>query len=144
MLVNIEAGESNASIATVDKLASALGLSFVDVVRPPSLSDKAGAAAAHLAGRAGRQPCQPAGVGGHAGHGTGLWRWQLAAGDSYHAEADAPGCHEAAVCAGRQLQVQLGQQSHTLQTGQSLAFASDQEYSYHNRAQWPAPLPRTS
>jgi transcriptional regulator with XRE-family HTH domain len=43
MLVNIEAGESNASIATVDKLASALGLSFVDVVRPPSLSDKAGA-----------------------------------------------------------------------------------------------------
>jgi uncharacterized protein YjlB len=23
-----------------------------------------------------------------------LWRWQLAAGDSYHAEADAPGCHE--------------------------------------------------
>lgn len=134
MLVNIEAGESNASIATVDKLASALGLSFVDVVRPPSSSDKARALPLRI--------WQGEQADSHAsllesvvkpGVTLELWRWQLAAGDSYHAEADAPGCHEVLYVLQGSLQVQLAQQSHTLQTGQSLTFASDQVYSYHNR-----------
>ncbi|WP_374554336.1 helix-turn-helix domain-containing protein [Aquitalea pelogenes] len=135
MLVNIEAGESNASIATVDKLASALGLSFVDVVRPPSSSDKARALPLRI--------WQGEQADSHAsllesvvkpGVTLELWRWQLAAGDSYLAEADAPGCQELLyVLAGQlQLQLPLQQQTHVLQAGQSLAFALDQPCSYHN------------
>lgn len=133
MLVNIEAGESNASIATVDKLASALGLSFVDVVRPPSLTDKAQALPLRI--------WQGEQADSHAslleslpmpGMALELWRWQLAAADSYYAEADAPGCQELLYVLKGSLQVRLLQQSHTLQAGQSLAFALDQPCSYHN------------
>jgi transcriptional regulator with XRE-family HTH domain len=135
MLVNIEAGESNASIATVDKLASALGLSFVDVVRPPSLADKAQALPLRI--------WQGEQADSHAslleslpmpGMTLELWRWQLAAGDSYLAEADAPGCQELLYVLAGQLQVQLPrqQQTHVLQAGQTLAFALDQPCSYHN------------
>ena len=134
MLVNIEAGESNASIATVDKLASALGLSFVDVVRPASLAGQAQALPLRI--------WQGEQADSHAsllesvvkpGITLELWRWQLAAGDSYRAEADAPGCHEVLYVLEGCLEVQLAQQSHTLQAGQTLTFASDQVYSYHNR-----------
>ncbi|WP_199055051.1 helix-turn-helix domain-containing protein [Aquitalea sp. ASV15] len=134
MLVNIEAGESNASIATVDKLASALGLSFAEVVRPPPLADKVPGLPLRI--------WQGERADSHAsllesvtkpGVTLELWRWQLAAGDSYYAEADAPGCHEVLYVLEGSLQVQLAQQSHTLQAGETLTFASDQVYSYHNR-----------
>ncbi|PXX46278.1 helix-turn-helix domain-containing protein [Aquitalea magnusonii] len=135
MLVNIEAGESNASIATVDKLASALGLSFAEVVRPPPLADKGPGLPLRI--------WQGERADSHAslleslampGMTMELWRWQLAAGDSYLAEADAPGCQELLyVLAGQlQLQLPLQQQTHVLQAGQSLAFALDQPCSYHN------------
>ncbi|WP_287882082.1 XRE family transcriptional regulator [Aquitalea sp.] len=138
MLVNIEAGESNASIATVDKLASALGLRFVDVVRPPSLTDKAQALPLRI--------WQGEHADSHAsllesvampGMALELWRWQLAAGDSYHAEADAPGCQELLYVLEGSLQVQLLQQNHMLQAGQSLGFALDQPCSYHNQGAEP-------
>jgi len=134
MLVNIEAGESNASIATVDKLASALGLSFADVVRPPAMTGREAALPLRI--------WQGVQADSHAsllesvvkpGMTLELWRWQLAAGDSYYAEADAPGCHEVLYVLEGQLEVQLSQQHHVLQPGQSLTFASDQVYSYHNR-----------
>ena len=135
MLVNIEAGESNASIATVDKLASALGMSFAEVVRPPPLADKELGLPLRI-----WQGVQDDSHGSllesvlKPGMTLELWRWQLAAGDSYHAEADAPGCHEVLYMLDGQLELLLPQQQqrHVLQAGQSLTFVLDQVYSYHN------------
>jgi len=136
MLVNIEAGESNASIATVDKLASVLGLAFAEVVRPPLLP----ASTRNLPLRI----WQGVQADSHAtllesvpqpGMVLELWRWQLAAGDSYHAEADAPGCNEIIYVLEGALDITLPQQQYHLAQGQSLAFASDQLYSFHNHGE---------
>jgi transcriptional regulator with XRE-family HTH domain len=136
MLVNIEAGESNASIATIDKLASALGMSFAEVVRPPlMLADKGLGLPLRI-----WQGVQADSHGSllesvvKPGMTLELWRWQLAVGDSYHAEADALGCHEVLYVLDGQLELQLPQQQqrHVLQAGQSLTFALDQVYCYHN------------
>ena len=133
MLVNIEAGENNASIATVDKLASALGLAFSEMVRPafPTRNESS----LPLRIWQGEQADSHASLLESVvrpGMVLELWRWQLAAGDSYHAEADAPGCHEIIYLLSGVLEVRLPQQCHQLQAGQSLTFASDQLYSYHN------------
>jgi len=133
MLVNIEAGESNVSIATVDKLASALGLAFVDMVRSQ--------AAMASKGKLPLRIWQGQAADSHAslleslyrpGMTVELWQWQLAAGDSYQAEADAPGCHEMLHVYAGVLQVDLPDRSCLVQTGHSLSFASDISYRYHN------------
>ncbi|WP_028534353.1 helix-turn-helix domain-containing protein [Paludibacterium yongneupense] len=137
MLVNIEAGESNVSIATVDKLASALGLAFLDVVGAPAPADKVHSALP-LRIWQGKQADSHGNLLeslNRPGMTVELWQWQLAAGDSYQAEADAPGCHEMLHVYAGELEVRLPDRVRKVGTGQSLAFASDVTYTYHNPAQ---------
>ncbi|MTD33147.1 helix-turn-helix domain-containing protein [Paludibacterium denitrificans] len=132
MLVNIEAGESNVSIATLDKLAAALGLTFAQLVRPPASATSLGTPLKVWQG------AQPDSHGTllesllHHGVAVELWVWQLAPQDSYHAEADAPGSHELVYVMEGELTLTLRGTSHTLRPGQSFSFASDAEYHYRN------------
>lgn len=128
MLINIETGASNVSLATLDRLAAALGLSFAEVVR--------------AAGEQG-----PVRVWqGHddASHATllqslqleqtimELWRWQLQPGAHYQAEPDPAGSAEVLLVIAGELTLQLDGQSHRLQCGQSISYGSDTRYAYHN------------
>ncbi|WP_293760639.1 XRE family transcriptional regulator [uncultured Aquitalea sp.] len=132
MLVNIEAGENNASIATVDKLAGALGLTFAEAVRPPMPVPELALPlriwkGAHTDSHASLMETIP-----RPGMVFELWHWQLGPGDGYRAEPDAPGCHEMLYVYRGTLEVVLPDRRAMLAAGQALSFASDIPYDYLN------------
>jgi len=133
MLVNIEAGGSNVSIATVDRLANALGLTFSEVVHPPQRGKSQRSAPVliwqgeHPDSRASLLESIP-----QPGQVVELWHWQLAPGDQYRAEPDAPGCHEMLYVYEGQLTVVLEGKPQVVNCGQSFAFASDVDYCYRS------------
>lgn len=133
MLVNIEAGESNVSIATVDRLANALGLAFAEVVRPPQAGRQQ--ANAPLRIWQGNHPDSHATLL-HSlpqpGLTVELWQWQLAQEDCYVAEPDPAGSHEMLYVFEGELTVEVQGKLHQLGSGQSLSFATDTDYVYRN------------
>ncbi|MDN0081289.1 XRE family transcriptional regulator [Crenobacter sp. SG2305] len=133
MLVNIEAGESNVSLATLDRLATALGLSFAELVH-----------------EAGADPASPVRVWQRCdSHGTllqsvrqgaqtvELWRWQIGAGERYDADADPAGSHEIVYVVAGELHLELGSEVRQLAAGDSTTFASDRAYAYLNPGSTP-------
>jgi len=133
MLVNIEAGESNVSLATLDRLAGALGLSFAELVH-----------------EAGTDPMSPVRVWQRSNsHGTllqsvrygaqtvELWQWQIGAGERYDAEADPAGSQEIIYVVAGTLRLELPGGTRELVAGDSLAYASDCRYTYLNPADTP-------
>lgn len=139
MLVNIESGDSNVSLATLDRLAGVLGLSFAELVRPPA---DAGATA------------QPEPVRVWQGttpdsHGTllesltrhglivELWEWRLAPGECYDAVIDPPGSCEMIFLIDGELLLEQAGQTRRLTAGQSLTFPSDTAYRYRNDGERP-------
>jgi len=134
MIALIEAGGTNASLATLDRLARALGTSFGSLVQvePP----------APLA------PAEPAGVAplwedgrGSAARllfsyprawGAEIWRWDLVAGAGYQAEPDPAGTEALViVCAGRVL-VKAGGEQAELRPGAYLRVPADRGYGFAN------------
>ncbi|WP_174874830.1 helix-turn-helix domain-containing protein [Vogesella oryzae] len=128
MLVNIEAGASNVSIATLDRLASALGLTFSELVRAPG-------------SEAPVRVWQGDSLDSHATllhslplpHCTlELWQWQLAAGDSYQAAPDPAGCGEIVEVYSGTLLLSYAGNVLTLQAGATAGYGTEQGYHYHN------------
>lgn len=128
MLVNIEAGASNVSIATLDRLASALGLTFSELVRAPGSDapvrvwqgDSSDSHATLLHSLA------------LAGCTLELWQWQLAPGDSYLAAPDPAGCGEIVEVHSGTLQLAYAGGEHTLQAGDTAGYGTEHGYRYHN------------
>ena len=130
----LEAGETNASIGTLDKLARALGLDFATLaaVRPvPSLvpetiravapiwEDGAGSTAHLLDSRSGARVVE-------------FWRWELVGGARYDAEADPPGSEELLLVHTGRLVVEVGGGRHVLMAGDHLRLPTDAPYAYVN------------
>src|SRR5687767_6760857 len=87
MVVAIEAGESNVSLATLDRLAEALGVPFAELVRAPDAT----APAPELVWRGGEPGSRARFLAGVPARGTvELWEWSLAPGERYDAEPDRP------------------------------------------------------
>ncbi len=136
----LEAGEANASLATLDKLARALGTDFGSLVvdRPPlpfvpELSgevvpvwqDELGSSARLL-------------VSYPLATTTELWQWELAGGARYQAEADPPGSEELILVTGGELVVEVGEDRLGLRPGGYLRLPSDRAYAYANPGYQPA------
>lgn len=128
MLVNIEAGASNVSIATLDRLADAMGLTFSALVRAPG-------------DEAPLRVWQGQNVNSHAtllqslplpGGTLELWEWQLQAGEHYLAEPDPAGCGEIVQVREGVLTVSYPGHRIPLGAGQSASYLTDQGYAYHN------------
>lgn len=138
MLVNIEGGDSNASLATLDRLAAALGLSFAELVRPPAVSPQQPVAPVPV--WQGRHPDSHASLLqslSSAGRIVELWAWQLAAGERYDAEADPAGSHEMLYVIDGKLELERAGARQRLGPSDSLAFASDCAYAYLNNGAVP-------
>ncbi|MEV0087062.1 XRE family transcriptional regulator [Saccharopolyspora sp. NPDC050642] len=130
MLTQIELGQANPSLATIDRVARALDTDFAALALPDGdvaggetegtlVWQAPGGSAALLLG-ATQDPRAE------------LWRWTLAPGERYDAEPDRPGAQEIHhVLAGR-LTLVLETGSRTLGPGQSAVIASDQQYAYLN------------
>lgn len=136
MITMLEAGETNASLGTLDKLAHALGCAFADLVveRPmaPLVPERAEA----------REPVWEDGRGSSARllvarsmvATTELWLWELAPGGRYEAEADPAGSEEILLVGAGRLVLEVGTGELDLVAGQYLRLPSDAPYAYRNPA----------
>ena len=130
MLAAIESEESNVSLATLDRIASALGLTFADLLRD---SPAAPSATPVIAWR-GRSKDSRAVLlqSAPAVRNIELWEWSLAPGERYQAEPDRAGMREQIYVITGALTLVVDRRSRTLRTGESIMFGSDRRYEYRN------------
>lgn len=136
MLVNVEQGATNPSIATLLRLSDALGIGLPALV--DTAGDGAGPVVVHRDGAV--APVWRSDAGGAAVlvAGTGppdvceLWDWRLGPGDDYRSEAHRAGTRELLqVLSGAMVLVVAGQ-DHQLRAGDSASFDGSLLHSYRN------------
>ncbi|WP_251976118.1 helix-turn-helix domain-containing protein [Salinicola avicenniae] len=131
MLVNIEKGDVNVSLGTLDRLAAALGVAFHALIQQ---ADSDGAARIDEIAWAGASPQSRARLlaSQPARHEVELWAWSLAPGERYDSSADNAGWHEMLVVIGGRLTLELASGDVTIACGDFHVFPSDQPYAYRN------------
>lgn len=135
MLVAIEAGDSNVSLSTLDKIAASLGVLLPDLI----LNRDESPAAPVLAWQGAAPESQ-----GHllqsapAGRMAELWLWTLAPGDRYTSAPDPAGWWEMLLVLEGKLAVVLAGSETLLAAGQSHAYRSDVGADFVNRGDGPA------
>jgi transcriptional regulator with XRE-family HTH domain len=138
MLTQIELGQANPSLATVDKLARALGADFSSLardeapvplavnppqVRPDIWTSAHGSRATLQVATTLRPPAE-------------LWEWELQPGDGYRAEPDPAGSEELfLVITGVLTIVVDGTDPMAIPAGASARLLSDRGYAYENRGE---------
>ncbi|MFI9274405.1 helix-turn-helix domain-containing protein [Kitasatospora sp. NPDC052896] len=130
MIIKLEGGDTNISLSSLDRLAEALGVTFVEVVSDPGAQSRRIDAVAWRGG----QPASEAVLLGSvpARSEAQLWRWSLGPGDRYSAEPDPEGWHEMiAVTEGRVL-IELAEGPVTVEAGGYAIYSSAQTYAYVN------------
>jgi transcriptional regulator with XRE-family HTH domain len=134
MLVSIEQGSANPSIATLLRLSDALGIglpALVDMDRSPRLQvTRAGAAPVLWRGTAGGRAVLVAGT--EPPDVTELWDWTLGPGESHSSEAHTAGTRELLLVLSGQLELTVDQHPELLATGDSASFAGDLAHEYLN------------
>ena len=134
MLVSIEQGSANPSIATLLLISDALGIglpALVDMDRPSSLRvTRAGSAPVLWRGKLGGQAVLVAGT--EPPDVTELWDWTLGPGEGHSSPAHAAGTRELLLVLDGQVEVRVGQHAEVLAVGDSAAFAGDQAHGYVN------------
>ena len=134
MLVSIEQGSANPSIATLLLISDALGIglpALVDMDRPPGLRvTRVGSAPVLWRGKLGGQAMLAAGT--EPPDVTELWDWTLGPGESHSSEPHAAGTRELLLVLDGQLELKVGQHAEVLATGDSASFAGDLPHGYVN------------
>jgi transcriptional regulator with XRE-family HTH domain len=134
MLVKIEQGSTNPSIATLLRISDALGVGLpilVDVDRPAALRvTRSGEAPVLWRGPSGGSAVLVAGT--EPPDVIELWDWSLAPGETHLSEPHASGTRELLLVLAGTVQLQVGQATHTLDPGDAATFHSDVPHSYAN------------
>ena len=141
MVVNVEGGTTNASIATLLRLATALQVSLAELV-----ADSPDDRRVVVSPAAGREPLWRGDAGGSAvlvsAAGTPdmleLWDWTLGPGDAYASDAHRPGTRELLHVLSGQLTLTVGDTVHHLHTGDAASIVADMAHSYANEGRRPA------
>ena len=136
MVVNVEQGASNPSIATLLRLSDALGVGLpvlVDVERPGSLRCiEAGQAPVLWRGPSGGRATLVAGT--DPPDVVELWDWALEPGDAHSTEPHAAGTRELLLVLAGQVELTVGQHKQLLSVGDSAQFVGDVPHGYANAA----------
>ena len=134
MLVSIEQGSANPSIATLLLISDALGIglpALVEMDHPPGLRiTRAGTAAVLWRGKLGGQAVLVAGT--EPPDVTELWDWTLGPGEGHSSPAHAAGTRELLLVLSGQVEVRVGQHAEVLGPGDSASFAGDLPHGYVN------------
>jgi transcriptional regulator with XRE-family HTH domain len=132
MLITIEHGEGNPSIATLLRVSDALGVGLpvlVDVERPRALAvTPAGQAPVLWRGAKGGQALLVAGTA--PPDVVELWDWTLQPGEAHTSEAHSAGTRELLLVLEGAVDLRVGDRTEQLQPGDSAAFAGDVAHSY--------------
>lgn len=131
MIVAVERGEANISLSSLDRLASALGVDFIELVKDPERTTRSNINEVTWRGL---KPDSMATLLGSAPASAEaqMWLWSLAAGERYDAEPDPSGWHEMIFVTEGTLTLQMGDQIVDYQTGMFAIYSSSQMYSYVN------------
>lgn len=139
MLVQVEQARTNPSIATLCRLADALGVPLarlVDVAEAPAVRlvraeeavrlwrSAAGSVATLLVGAEGTEQLE-------------LWDWRLAPGDAYDGEAHPTGSRELLTVLEGTLALGVGPERVTAEPGDAVVFAADRAHRYANAGDRP-------
>lgn len=134
MLVSIEQGSANPSIATLLRVGDALGIglpALVDMGRSPGLRvTRAGSAPVLWRGKLGGRAVLVAGT--EPPDVTELWDWTLGPGESHSSEAHAAGTRELLLVLEGQVELKVGQYAEVLAKGDSASFGGDLAHEYVN------------
>ncbi|QEN90780.1 helix-turn-helix domain-containing protein [Labrys sp. KNU-23] len=131
LIVAVEAGDANISLANLDRLAGVLGVDFGAIVRDPGQAgnqrvDQLGWRGAHPDSRAAFLGAAP------ARQAAELWIWSLGPGDRYEALPDAEGWREMLYVIEGGLTVETSDGNEIVAAGDFLIFDSAQSYAYVN------------
>ncbi|MFZ0325057.1 MAG: XRE family transcriptional regulator [Actinomycetes bacterium] len=140
MVVNVEQGAANPSVATLLRLSDALGIGLPALVEPPQPKEvkvtRRGEGAALWSTASGGRGVLVAGT--EPPDVVELWDWTLGPGDKHSTEAHAAGTQELVQVQQGTITVQVADQSVTLKTGDAVAFPGDVSHSYGNAHKKPA------
>jgi transcriptional regulator with XRE-family HTH domain len=136
MVVNIEQGSANPSIATLLRLSDALGIGL------PALVDTDDDVSAPVVVRrtADLSPMWTSPAGGSAVMVAGttapdvheLWDWRLGPGETYPSEAHRDGTREQLLVLAGAVDLVVGDTEHRLETGDAAGFDGALDHSYRN------------
>jgi transcriptional regulator with XRE-family HTH domain len=134
MLVSIEQGSANPSIATLLLISDALGIglpALVDMDDQPGLRvTRAGTAPVLWRGKLGGRAELVAGT--EPPDVAELWDWTLGPGETHSSPAHKAGTRELLLILDGQVEVRVGQHAEVLATGDSASFAGDLCHAYLN------------
>lgn len=131
MLVAIEAGETNVSLATLDRVAEALEVAFSDLIQAPEEADHSrinevawagalpGSKAVLLARAVARREVE-------------MWEFSLEPGEAYSSEADPDGWSEQIYVFTGYLHIELAEHTREVGTGEFFMFPSNQVHTFRN------------
>jgi transcriptional regulator with XRE-family HTH domain len=132
MVITIEHGEGNPSIATLLRISDALGVGLpvlVDVERPRTLTvTDAGQAPVLWRGPDGGQALLVAGT--EPPDVVELWDWTLQPGEAHTSEAHSAGTRELLLVLSGQVDLRVGDRTERLGAGDSASFAGDVAHGY--------------
>lgn len=137
MLVNVEQGATNPSIATLLRLADALGIGLPSLVDP---ADEAPAEPVRIR-RTGQAPViwsSPAGgsavmvAGTEPPEVTELWDWRLGPGDTFRSDAHRAGTRELLLVLSGAVDLTVAGVTHRLRAGDSAGFEAGVPHAYAN------------
>jgi transcriptional regulator with XRE-family HTH domain len=136
MLINIEQGSANPSIATLLRISDALGVglsALVDAGRSPRMQVTRGGSAPVLwTGPSGGTAVLVAGTG--PPDIAELWDWRLAPGEVHESEPHTSGTRKLLLVLEGTIELKGGQDTQRLAAGDSASFRSDVADSYGNPA----------
>lgn len=131
MIVKLEGGDTNVSLASLDRLAEALGTTIVEVVSDPAERSRRRIEA--VAWRGGHPGSEAVLLGSvPARSGAQLWRWTLGPGDRYAAEPDPEGWHEMVTVTEGRVLIDLAEGPVIVEAGGYTIYSTAQTYAYAN------------
>jgi transcriptional regulator with XRE-family HTH domain len=140
MVISIEHGEGNPSIATLLRISDALGVGLpvlVDVERSGALTvTAAGQAPVLWRGPHGGQALLVAGT--EPPDVVELWDWILRPGEEHSSEPHSAGTRQLLLVLDGQVDLRVGDRTDRLEAGDSAAFAGDVAHGYATPADAPA------
>jgi transcriptional regulator with XRE-family HTH domain len=132
MLVQIESGQANPSIATLCKVAAALGASVADLVQAAGQhpAEVLPAGAPRLLWRGPKGGAATLLVGSAGPDMLELWSWELRPGERYEAQAHPQGTEELIHVVSGRLALIFGDVSYVIESGGSAAAHTDRPHAY--------------
>ena len=136
MLINVEQGVTNPSIATLLRLSDALGIGLPALV--DTADDGAETVVVHRDGAIAPMWTSDAGGSAIMVAGTAppdvseLWDWRLGPGDEHRSEAHRAGTRELMHVLSGIVQLVVGEEEHRLKAGDSASFDGGVAHSYRN------------